>query len=284
MVPDARLLALVSASKRLLVISGAGVSTSSGIPDYRSPGRPPHKPMTQNEFASSASIRARYWARSFLGWPAFARSTPNAAHHALAALEARGVVRSLITQNVDELHARAGHRSILELHGTLHVVDCTVCGAATSRADVQAALEVANTAWRATLGPPPPGASSALMSGAARPDGDATLDNDAVRSFRPPVCSSCGGFTLQPRVVFFGGTVPPSVVSASRALVTDADAVLLVGSTASTLSALRLIRDAAAAGKPIGILNKGATRADDLASVHVEADVGTELEALRDAL
>jgi NAD-dependent SIR2 family protein deacetylase len=243
---------------RLFVLTGAGVSTGSGIPDYRDDaGRWKRKaPVTLQDFMRSAAVRRRYWARSMIGWPVIAQARPNVAHHALAGLEAAGHVYRLVTQNVDGLHQRAGSVDVVELHGSVARVGCLDCGAEFSRLDVQHWLEAANPAYR-------------TLSAAAAPDGDADLDTDALAEFDVPACTRCGGI-LKPSVVFFGDGVPrPRVVATMEAL-GEADAMLVAGSSLMTYSGYRFCEHAHRIGKPIAAINLGRTRADHLFSVKVE--------------
>ena len=255
---------------RLFVLTGAGCSTGSGIPDYRDRDgawkRTP--PITLQALTGSPAAYRRYWARSCAGWPRFAAARPNAAHAALAELERRGGVRLLLTQNVDRLHQRAGSREVIDLHGRLDQVVCLGCGARQSRAGLQDALLQANPGW---------------SSAAARPapDGDADLEADAVLAFEPPYCTGCGGL-LKPDVVFFGEQVPRQRVLDAQQALAQADAMLVAGSSLMVWSGLRFVRMAAAAGMPVAILNAGRTRADDLATLRLDAAIATTLQdALR---
>lgn len=269
----ASLLAHLRGSRDILFITGAGVSTASGIPDYRSPNRPAYKPLQHAEFAGSEAIRRRYWARSFLGWPRFRAAQPNAAHAAIAGLAEKGLCGSLITQNVDRLHHKARHAPApLELHGALFEVACIACGAGgVCRDALQRGMAAANGPWLTALG----GAAEQL-----RPDGDVELPPEAVATFTPPLCGACGRASLKPTVVFYGGTIPPAVVERSLSLAESAGAVVVAGSTVSTFSAFRLVRAVAARGRPVALLTRGATRADALATFKAELDVGDVLTEL----
>ena len=256
--------------RRLFVLTGAGCSTGSGIPDYRDRDgawkRTP--PITLQALTGSQAAYRRYWARSCAGWPRFAAARPNAAHEALAELERRGLVRLLLTQNVDRLHQRAGSREVIDLHGRLDQVVCLDCGARQSRAGLQDALLQANPGWAATDLRP-------------APDGDADIEADAVLAFAPPYCGHCAGL-LKPDVVFFGENVPRERVLRARQALGESDALLVAGSSLMVWSGLRFVRMAAAAGLPIAILNAGRTRADELATLRLDADIATTLqEALR---
>lgn len=243
---------------RLFVLTGAGISTGSGIPDYRDhDGSWKRKaPVTLQEFMRSAAARRRYWVRSMIGWPVLATARPNAAHHALVRLQAAGHVHRLVTQNVDGLHQCAGSVDVVELHGSVARVGCIDCGAECSRLDVQQRLEAANPAYRA-------------LPAVAAPDGDADFDPAVLDGFAVPACVRCGGI-LKPCVVFFGDNVPrPRVESTLRAL-EQADAMLVVGSSLMTYSGYRFCEHAHGIGKPIAAINLGRTRADHLFSVKVE--------------
>jgi NAD+-dependent protein deacetylase sirtuin 4 len=265
-------LAELVAGKRLAVLTGAGCSTESGIPDYRGPSsrHRPRQPIQHREFVHSESIRRRYWARSAIGWRLMAAAQPNSGHRALAALEARGHLRGLITQNVDRLHRAAGSRQVIELHGALAEVICLVCGDLEARHRLQARLLELNPEFP-------------RLAFEHAPDGDAELPDELVSAFRVPGCASCGG-TLKPHVVFFGGSVPRPVVERAAAIVDGADALLVVGSSLQVFSGFRFARRAAQRGLPIAIINLGPSRADDLASLVIDAPAGEVLPALAAAL
>ncbi|MCB9760587.1 MAG: NAD-dependent protein deacetylase [Alphaproteobacteria bacterium] len=258
------------AGRRVVALTGAGCSTESGIPDYRGPetARRARNPIRFDEYARSAQGRQRYWARSVLGWPRIAQARPNPAHHALADLERAGHVRSLITQNVDRLHHKAGQRAVIELHGALEEVVCLGCGALRDRAALQARLLALNPGWAARTAEP-------------APDGDAELT--AVEGFQVVDCAICGGL-LKPHVVFFGEGVPRDRVTAAQAAVDAADVLLVVGSSLTVFSGYRFVKQAAAAGKPVAIVNLGPTRGDPFAAVRVDAPAGEALPALAEAL
>jgi NAD-dependent SIR2 family protein deacetylase len=263
-----RLAAFVAAHPRLLVLTGAGCSTESGIPDYRSPGGlwKDHKPVYYADFVRSAAARQRYWARSLTGWRSFARAAPNPAHRALAALEAAGGVHYLITQNVDGLHQEAGSRRVLELHGNNDGVVCLGCRRLIPRTEMQERLQELNPTWTA-------GAT------VIAPDGDAELATTLFTGFRVPACEVCHGI-LKPAVVFFGESVPAATVEFAMDRVAEADAMLVVGSSLTVWSGYRFVRAAAGHGQPVAILNIGPTRADDLAGLKIEARVGEVLPRL----
>lgn len=248
----------VDRHRRLFVLTGAGCSTNSGIPDYRdSDGKWKRtQPVTVQAFMGDERTRQRYWARSLIGWRRFGRAIPNDAHHALANLEARGRCEMLLTQNVDRLHQSAGHRQVIDLHGRLDQVRCMGCGARTPRAAFQATLGGMNADW---VG----------LDAADAPDGDADLEAAEFSSFRVPGCPSCGGI-LKPDVVFFGENVPRDVVATAQHHLTQADAMLIVGSSLMVYSGFRFAQAAARREIPIAAVNLGRTRADDLLTLKVE--------------
>jgi NAD-dependent SIR2 family protein deacetylase len=243
---------------KLLLLTGAGMSTASGIPDYRdSDGvRRGKAPVQGPDFRASASVRKRYWARSMVGWPTLAQAEPNAGHRAIAELEASGKLAGIVTQNVDGLHQRAGSANIVELHGSIHSVVCLECGVHFSRGFIQALLEEANPDLAETTALP-------------APDGDAQLEPDYLTEFRIPHCLHCTGM-LQPNVVFFGDGVPRSRTEEAEEKLENADAMLVAGSSLMVHSAFRLCKIAAESGKPIAAINLGKTRADHLLSFKTE--------------
>lgn len=253
------LAAFVTAHPRLAVLTGAGVSTASGIPDYRDDRgawkRSP--PMQHQVFMESQAARQRYWARALIGFRALQEATPNSAHRALARLEALGHVSGVITQNVDGLHQRAGSRRVIDLHGRADRVRCMGCGARRRRDALHAELEARNPAWL-------------TARAEAGPDGDADLETD-FSTFRVPSCARCGDGIYKPDVVFFGDSVPRTVVEAAFTLLADSDALLVVGSSLMVFSGYRFARAAARDGRPIACLNRGRTRADELYALKVEA-------------
>lgn len=262
--------------QRILVLTGAGISTASGIPDYRDRDgtRRGRAPVQGPEFRALEAVRKRYWARSMLGWPTLARSRPNAGHHALAALEAHGKLTSILTQNVDGLHQQAGSSAVIELHGSINAVVCLDCGHRLARREVQSQLELANPELaRSGTGPGSEGVVKAL------PDGDAHFEPDALSDFFVPVCPLCAGM-LQPDVVFFGDGVPARRYALANQALADADALLVVGTSLMVLSGFRFCRDAAAAGKPVVAINQGKTRADDLLTLKLADAAENVLPAL----
>mgnify|MGYP002632525677 CR=1 FL=1 len=227
----------------------------------------------------SPQAQQRYWARSFVAWQYFSRAQPNAAHDALAALEARGSLQGgLITQNVDGLHQQAGHANCLDLHGRIDEVECLECGAATPRAELQQRLEAANPSFAPRLRAL---AATSTSFSAVRADGDMELSAEETRTFVVQRCTSCRG-PLKPAVTFFGGSVPRAATEAAFAAVDAADSVLVVGSSMQVYSAFRLARRAHERGLPIAILNVGPTRADDLAALHIHADAAELLPGVID--
>ncbi|MFJ8108274.1 NAD-dependent protein deacetylase [Streptomyces sp. NPDC096132] len=249
----------------LLVLSGAGISTESGIPDYRGEGGSlsRHTPMTYQDFTGSAHARRRYWARSHLGWRTFGRAHPNAGHRAVAAFGRHGLLAGVITQNVDGLHQAAGSEGVVELHGSLAQVVCLSCRALSPRQELARRLEEANAGFEP-------------VAAGINPDGDADLTDEQVGDFRVVPCTICGGI-LKPDVVFFGETVPPRRVEHCRALVREATSLLVLGSSLTVMSGLRFVREAAQAGKPVLIVNRDPTRGDRHALTRVELPLGAAL-------
>ena len=260
------------ASCSLLVLTGAGCSTESGIPDYRDArgGWKRSPPIQIREFLADSLARRRYWARSLAGWPAVAAAHPNDAHRALAHLETHGRLGHVITQNVDGLHQRAGSRSVTDLHGRLDEVLCLGCGACVARADFQCEL--------ASLNP-----QLAARPVSLAPDGDADLGDADYERVRVPDCRHCGG-VLKPAVVFFGESVPRPRVEHALGRLEEADALLVAGSSLMVWSGYRFVRRAHERGIPIAIVNLGRTRADELAGVRVHARCGETLARLADDL
>jgi NAD-dependent SIR2 family protein deacetylase len=259
------------AGRRFVALTGAGCSTESGIPDYRGQGRAgPRNPIQHDAYIRRAEVRQRYWARATVGWVRFAGARPNAAHHALAALEAAGALAGVITQNVDRLHHAAGSRRVVELHGALADVRCLACGQVEPRAAVHERLVAENPGWLARAAAP-------------TPDGDADLPDEAVTTFRVVPCERCGG-VLKPDVVFFGGTVGEATMAAAWSLLGVAGALLVVGSSLAVYSGFRFARRAHELGLPVALVNEGPTRADELAEVRLAARAGDVLPRLAAAL
>ena len=250
---------------RTTVLTGAGCSTGSGIPDYRDDNGnwKYRRPVQYADFIGHSDVRRRYWAQSFNGWQRIADARPNAAHAAIARLEQAGRLAGIITQNVDDLHRRAGSRNIVDLHGILSRVRCLQCHAVTPRVAFQSLLQRHNPGWRAVVD-------------RIGPDGDSTLSTDDFSRFEVPGCPSCGG-VVKPDVVFFGESVPAGRTTRAREIVTESDALLVVGSSLMVFSGFRFARMAAAAGLPTGIVNRGVTRADPLANFRLAGDCGTIL-------
>ena len=254
------------ASRRFTTLTGAGVSTDSGIPDYRGPGAPVRTPMTYQEFVSGPAAQRRYWARSFVGWSRMGHAQPNASHHALARLAAVDRTPLLITQNVDGLHERAGTPTVCALHGRIADVVCLSCRHRSSRAALQERMALLN-----------PGFATAHGAATTRPDGDVELES--TDDFEVPACDVCGG-VLKPDVVFFGENVPKERVQRCNEAVESAEALLVAGSSLTVLSGLRFVRHAAKLGRPVVIVNRGATRGDELATHKLDMGCAEFLTAL----
>lgn len=261
----------VDRHRRLFILTGAGCSTNSGIPDYRDADgnwkRTP--PVTYQDFLGKAATRQRYWARSLVGWRRFVRAQPNDAHRALARLEVMGRSEILLTQNVDRLHQAAGSARVIDLHGRLDLVRCLGCGKQMPRAAFQEELARLNPGWRDI------GAEDA-------PDGDADLDAPDFSAFTVPACAACGG-VLKPDVVFFGENVPRERVEMAVRHLERADAMLVVGSSLMIFSGFRFVQMAAGVGMPVAAVNLGRTRADALLSLKVESPCEQALGFLLDA-
>lgn len=255
-----RLVAFIREHPRLAVLTGAGCSTDSGIPEYRDDeGNWKHRqPMQFAEFVKNESKRRRYWARSFAGWHRISNAKPNAAHHAIARLEESGRLTGLITQNVDNLHRAAGSRNVINLHGVLQYIRCLDCGATDSRHDYQCRLQDRNPDWSATITK-------------IAPDGDARIAIGDCGSFDVPGCAICDGI-VKPDVVFFGEPVPRSRARRASEILERSDALLVVGSSLMVFSGYRFARLANESGKPVAILNRGATRADGIATHRFSAN------------
>jgi NAD-dependent deacetylase sirtuin 4 len=254
--------------KTVLALTGAGLSTESGIPDYRSPGSlsRARRPIQGPEFARSESLRRRYWARSALGWERMRSAAPNAGHRALARLEEAGTVSRVVTQNVDRLHHKAGSRRVTELHGALAEVVCLGCAALEDRDALQARLLALNPGWASRVA-------------ATAPDGDADLPADEVERFAVAACIACGG-VLKPRVVFFGENVPRPVVAEAFAAVDAAEVLFVLGTSLAVFSGYRFLRRAVERGIPVAIVNRGPVRGEEHAVIKVERSTGETLEAV----
>jgi NAD-dependent SIR2 family protein deacetylase len=258
---DAPELVAALTGRRVAVLTGAGMSTDSGIPDYRGPDSPPSNPMTIGQFRSDPVFRQRYWARNHLGWRHMDQTAPNAGHRALAQLERAGVVTGLITQNVDLLHTKAGSGQVVNLHGTYAQVVCLSCGHTMSREALADELEALNPGFAELH-------ADQVGGIAVAPDADAMVNDTS--SFRYLDCPRCTGM-LKPDIVYFGESVPKERVQQAFSLVDAAEALLVAGSSLTVFSGYRFVRHAAAAGMPIAIINRGPTRGDALATVKVEA-------------
>ena len=253
------------AGKSIVVLTGAGVSTESGIPDYRGEGKTERHPMTFDVFMGTESARARYWARSYVGWSVIANAKPNGSHFALAQAESLGRISHIITQNVDSLHQQAGSKKVTELHGRLDKVICMSCRNLIDRMRMDQLIEDLNQFIQKDL------------SVEFTPDGDAEIE--ATADFRIPPCPACGGI-LKPDVVFFGESVPSDRVAFTMEQLERADALLVAGSSLTVNSGMRFARAANKAGKPIVIVNVGPTKADEIALAKIEAPTSVALEEL----
>lgn len=270
--PDLDALVSLVRTGGVVVLSGAGLSTESGIPDYRGPSGLLRRslPMTYQSFVGDPAARRRYWARSHLGWRHMTRATPNAGHVAVTELERRGLLAGTITQNVDGLHQASGARDVVDLHGRLDGVVCLDCGALSAREALDDRLRAVNADWQAQVT-------------AINPDGDVDLAEGALDGFTPVDCDVCGGM-LKPDVVFFGESVPRDRVQGCFARVEAAGALLVLGSSLTVMSGFRFVLRAAKVGVPVAIVNQGPTRGDARAVVTVDAPLGRVLPALVDAL
>ncbi|CAN5598300.1 hypothetical protein BH10ACT5_BH10ACT5_23020 [soil metagenome] len=257
------------AGRRIAILTGAGVSTDSGIPDYRGKGAPTRTPMTADQFLSSPTARQRYWIGSHLGWRTFAAAGPNPGHDAIASLEAAGIATGVVTQNVDGLHVRAGSRRVVELHGAMRRVFCTHCGQVFDRRDLATRVEAENP-WIAV--------DEEVILG---PDGD--VRPESVDGFRIPDCTVCGGM-LKPDVVFFGEYIPAEKFREAEQLVQTSEALLVAGSSLVVNSGIRLVERARRRRLPVIIVNRGDTRADGRATVKIDAGTSEVRSALATAL
>ncbi|CAN5726836.1 hypothetical protein BH09ACT8_BH09ACT8_13600 [soil metagenome] len=259
--------------RRIAVLTGAGMSTDSGIPDYRGPDSPPSNPMTIRQFTSDPAFRQRYWARNHVGWRHMDETLPNAGHRALAALEHAGVVTGLITQNVDLLHTKAGSQAVVNLHGTYAQVVCLACGYTMARAELAVELEAMNPGFIER--------AERIGGIAVAPDADAMVEDTS--SFRYLDCPRCTGM-FKPDIVYFGENVPKDRVAQAYSMVDTADALLIAGSSLTVFSGYRFVRHAAARDIPVAILNRGPTRGDDLATVKLDNGCSEMLALLTDEL
>ncbi|MGO1317530.1 MAG: Sir2 family NAD-dependent protein deacetylase [Cellulomonadaceae bacterium] len=261
------------AHRRVTVLTGAGVSTDSGIPDYRGPDSPPRTPMTYQQFVGDPAFRRTYWARNHVGWQHVDRTRPNPGHLALAELERRGTVVGVVTQNVDRLHTLAGSRHVIDLHGTYARVVCLTCRNVVSRESLATRLAELNPGFLERVGD--------VADVEIAPDADAVIESTA--GFRVADCALCGGL-LKPDIVYFGENVPRKRVERAYAMVDEADALLVAGSSLAVLSGLRFVRHAARTGMSVVIVNRGTTRGDDRAHVTLHAGTSETLTALVDRL
>ncbi|HEY2791133.1 MAG TPA: NAD-dependent protein deacetylase [Micromonosporaceae bacterium] len=255
------------------VLSGAGLSTESGIPDYRGPSGLARRatPMTYQSFVGDPAARQRYWARSYIGWRTFSGAAPNAGHHAVTTLERSGLLSGIVTQNVDGLHQASGATGVIDLHGSLDRVICLDCGNTVGRAEFDRRLREANPAFDARVT-------------AINPDGDVDLDDADVADFRVIACSVCPGGMLKPDVVFFGESVPRDRVASCFDVVERSSALVVLGSSLTVMSGRRFVLRACKLGIPVAIVNQGVTRSDEVASVVVDAALGQALPALVELL
>ncbi|MGL4175902.1 MAG: Sir2 family NAD-dependent protein deacetylase [Dermatophilaceae bacterium] len=274
-----RLGEVLGAHPGTLVLTGAGMSTESGIPDYRGrDGTRRVMPMQHAEFVASSDNRRRYWARSFTGWQRFSAAAPNAGHEDVTELQRCGAIGAVITQNVDGLHQLAGTEEVTELHGSLAAVVCLTCGDRSARDLVQRRLTEANSGFAAYVRSAAPNGSR--VSSQIRPDGDVVIPDAAVADFVLIACTECGSDMLKPDVVFFGGSVPRERVAACTALVDAAPALLVLGSSLAVMSGLRFVRQAARRGVPVLVVTRGPTRGDDLATERVDSSLVPVLSEL----
>lgn len=266
------LLDFLNKSKKLLTVSGAGISTESGIPDYRSEEvgvyhrRVNFKPIQHQEFISSEAVRKRYWLKNFIGWPTFSLKKPNATHFSLTALEEAQKLICIVTQNVDNLHYKAGSKNVIELHGSGYRVKCLTCDTKIDRHDFQEQLKILNP-------------YHSVETFTMNPDGDVDIDENVVNDFIVPECQKCSGI-LQPDIVFFGGNVPRGKVERVNDFVQECDSVLVLGSTLTVFSSYRIILKAVECFKPIAIVNIGKTRGDSQASLKINARCGEILPSV----
>lgn len=267
-----RLQEFVNHSRRLFVMTGAGISTESGIPDYRSEGvglyaRSTNRPVQYQDFVKYPDIRQRYWARNYVGWPKFGFFLPNKSHVALAEWEKRGKVHWLVTQNVDALHYKAGSKKVTELHGSAHRVMCLKCDHKMTRPEMQVLLDSYNTNWSA-------------QSDEIAPDADVQLSQEQINGFKVPPCPNCGG-PLKPEITFFGDNVMKPIVEFVHEKLKESDCLLMIGTSLQVYSGYRFAVAAKDQGKPIAILNIGHTRADKLARLQVHAKCGDVLPKIQ---
>lgn len=259
--------------RRWAALTGAGISTDSGIPDYRGPDSPPRNPMTYQQFVSDPDFRRHYWARNHYGWHHLQRTEPNAGHRALADLEARGIVLGVITQNVDRLHSEAGSTRVIDLHGHYNEVYCLNCGHRITRGELDERLLALNPGFLERVGE--------VDDIEIAPDADAVIEQ--TQDFVVAACEVCGG-VLKPDIVYFGEPVPAARVAAATALVDEADALVVAGSSLAVQSGLRFVRQAAEDNKPVVVINRGITRGDRYATLRLNAGTSEALAYLAERL
>ena len=282
---DVDALAVLVAGGDCVVLSGAGLSTESGIPDYRGPdGTRRVTPMQYAEFAGSSEARRRYWARSYVGWQRFSRAQPNRGHRAVARLQRAGLLRGLITQNVDGLHQAAGAQDVVELHGSLDQVVCLTCDDRTSRGALHERLAAANPGFTDLVAAAASAPDGSRVSSQIRPDGDIVLDDAVTDRFLLPVCLVCGRDTLKPDVVFFGESVVKPLVEHCFDLVVGAGSLLVLGSSLAVMSGYRFVRRAAREDIPVAIVTAGVSRGDPEATLRLHTPLGPTLDELTNAL
>ncbi|CAG5117934.1 unnamed protein product [Candidula unifasciata] len=261
----------INSHNKLFVLTGAGISTESGIPDYRSEGvglyaTSTNRPVIYADFLKNPSVRQRYWARNFVGWPKFSATQPNRSHYILSDWERKGRIHWLVTQNVDALHYKAGSQNVTELHGSGHRVHCLSCSFQVSRNEVQAMIHELNPGWSV----------EAVSIG---PDGDVDIRADLIKDFQVPKCPSCGG-DVKPEITFFGDNVPKSMVHLVLGKMFESDAVLVVGSSLEVYSGYRFISRASSHGMKIAIVNIGPTRGHKHADVKISGRCGDVLQRI----
>lgn|SRR3990167_541000 len=265
------LLSFIENAKKLVVVTGAGISTDSGIPDYRSPGKVPPNPITHNQFVSAEEYRKRFWTRSYIGYLPFSTASPNISHYVLQELEKEGKLHHMITQNVDGLHRKAGTSKLTELHGNLHHVRCLNCDHKLTRMDMQRKIEELNGEILSLKD------REKLHQQSVKPDGDVEMGNFDYNLLRIPECDNCSVGTLMPEVVFMGGTVPTHISEAATRAVEEGDSLLVVGSTLTVYSSYRLAKLAKSKNIPLAIVNRGLTRADSFADIKIEDSIADTL-------
>lgn len=264
----------IDRSRRLVVVTGAGVSTESGIRDYRSAGIGEYSRMkgpilTLQEFQKSEETRRKFWLRNFVKWPVLSSAEPNSTHIAFAQWERRGFLSHIITQNIDNLHLKAGSRKVLEFHGSMNRVVCLKCGNESSRKEMQQQMVELNTHWLEKVNP-----SEHLAY-----DGNIHLEDGLIKEFKVPKCKCCGG-NLKPNIIFFGEEVPKRVVDKALSIIKEGDALLVIGSSLQVYSGYFMVGEAKKFGKKVAIVNVDPTRADDIADIKISAKCGEAIDLL----